>query len=75
MERLIKILEELKPGVDFSNVKNLMEEEILDSFDIVTLVTKIDNEFDVEITTVDLVPENFATPETIYRLIKKLEDE
>ena len=75
MENLLNILKELKPGVDFNGVENLIEEEILDSFDIVTLVAKINDEFDVEITPADLIPENFATPETIYKLIKKLEDE
>ena len=75
MERLINILKEIKPEVDFNNVGNLIEDEVLDSFDIVTLVSKIDDEFDVEITPKDLVPENFATPSTIYDLIKKLEDE
>ena len=75
MEELIKILEEIKPGVDFNQVNNLIEEEILDSFDIVTLVAKIDEKFDVEITPVDLIPENFATPNTIFELIKRLEEE
>ena len=46
MEDLIKILSEIKPGVDFEEEENLMEDEILDSFDIVSLVAKIDEEFD-----------------------------
>ena len=75
MEDLIKILGEIKPGVDFEEEENLMEDEILDSFDIVSLVAKIDEEFDVEITPKDLVPENFKSAKTIYDLITKLQDE
>lgn len=75
MEDLIKILSEIKPGVDFEKEENLMEDEILDSFDIVSLVAKIDEEFDVEITPKDLVPENFKSAKTIYDLISKLQDE
>lgn len=75
MEDLIRILSEIKPGVDFEEEENLMEDEILDSFDIVSLVAKIDEEFDVEITPKDLVPENFKSAKTIYDLITKLQDE
>lgn len=75
MEDLIKILSEIKPGVNFEEEENLMEDEILDSFDIVSLVAKIDEEFDVEITPKDLVPENFKSAKTIYDLITKLQDE
>lgn len=75
MEDLINILSEIKPGVDFEEEENLMEDEILDSFDIVSLVAKIDEEFDVEITPKDLVPENFKSAKTIYDLITKLQDE
>lgn len=75
MEELIKILQEIKPGVDFETEENLIEGEVLDSFDIVNLVSKIDSEFDVEITPADLVPENFKSAKTIYALIQKLDEE
>ncbi len=75
MEDIIKILNEVKPGVDFENEKNLIEEEILDSFDIVNLVSKLDEEFDIEITPADLVPENFSSAESIKKLVDRLQDE
>ena len=68
MEELIEILKDVKPGIDFENEKNLISEEILDSFDIVTLVTKLNDEFDIEITPSDLIPENFESAEEIYKL-------
>ncbi len=75
MESVIEILEQIKPGVDFNTEENLIEEEILDSFDIVTLVAKLNDEFDIEITPADLVPENFNSAEKIYKLVTRLEEE
>ncbi len=74
MEKLIEILENIKPGVDFKNEKHLIEDGILASFDIVSLVAAIDEEFDVEISITDIVPENFETVEAIYNLIQRLDD-
>lgn len=75
MEELLEILEEVKPGVDFENEKNLIEDHILDSMSIIVLVSKLCDEFDVEITPLQIVPENFKSAEAIYKMIKELEDE
>lgn len=75
MNELIQILEEIEPGVNFKEEKHLIEEEILDSFDIVTLVARLNEEYDIEITPADLVPENFESAECIMNLIKKLQEE
>ncbi len=75
MEEILNILQEIKPGVDFSVEENIIEDELLDSFDIVTLVAKLNDEFDIEITPSDLIPENFSSAKNIYNLVKKLEDE
>ena len=75
MEELIKILEDVKPGINFNEEENLIEDEILDSFDIVNLVSRLDDEFDIKITPADLVPENFKSAKTIFDLIQKLQDE
>ncbi len=75
MEELIEILKDIRPDIDFNVQENLIEEEILDSFDIVSLVAKIDEEFDVQITPADLMPENFKSAKTIYNLIERLRDE
>lgn len=75
MEDLFKVLEKIKPGVDFRNNNSLIDDEILDSFDIVTLVAAIDEEFDVQITAKDILPENFNSAEAMYKLIQRLEEE
>ena len=64
----------IKPDIDVTN-NNLIDEEILDSFDIVTIVSAVDEEFDIQITARDIVPENFNSVEAIYNLVKKLEEE
>ncbi len=75
MDKLIKILSEIKPGVDFTKEDNLIEKRILTSFDIIRLVMEINGEFDIEITPLHIIPENFKNAETIYALIQKIEDE
>ncbi len=75
MEEVIKILAFIKPGVNFESEDNLIEDEILDSFDIVNLVARLNDEFDIEITPADLLPENFKSAETIYELAKKLQED
>lgn len=75
MEEVIKILEFVKPGVDFQREDNLIEDEVLDSFDIVNLVARLNNEFDIEITPAQLIPENFKSANTIYQLVEKLQED
>ena len=74
MEKLIKILKELHPGVDFENEEDLVDNGILDSLDIVTLVTEIDSEFDVRIPPEEIVPENFNSARVLFELIEKLDE-
>ncbi len=75
MEQVVKILEEIKSGVDYLNETDLIENKILDSLKIVQLVGELNDEFDIEITPIDIVPENFKSAETIYAMVKRLEEE
>lgn len=75
MEALLKILEDLHPDVDFTKEDKLIDNMILDSFDIVTLISEISEEFDVTITAENIIPENFNSARALYKLIQKLEDE
>ena len=75
MTELLEILENLHPEVDFDTCTTLIDDKILDSFDIVTLVAEIDAEFDVAIPAEELVPENFNSASALYALIEKLLDE
>jgi acyl carrier protein len=75
MEELMEILEELRPDVDFENETGLIANGILDSFDIVSLVTALNDSFDIEIKPNDLVPENFNSAEAILALVEKQQEE
>ncbi|MBQ7868506.1 MAG: acyl carrier protein [Clostridia bacterium] len=75
MEELMKILEELRPDVDFENETGLIANGILDSFDIVSLVNELSDAFDVEIKPSDLIPDNFNSASAILALVERLQDE
>ncbi len=75
MEELLKVLEEIRPDVDFQNEKKLIDDGILDSFDIIATVNGLNRAFDVDIDIDDLEPENFNTVEAMWDLIQKLQDE
>ena len=72
MIKLKKILSELHPEVDFEAPHHLIEERILDSIDVVTLVGDIDEIYGVRVPVEELTPENFASVKTIYKLIERL---
>ena len=72
METLLNILSELHPEVDFETEAGLIDNKILDSFDIVTIVAEIDSEFDVSIPAEELVPENFNSAQALYALVERL---
>jgi len=73
MEELLKILEELKPDVDFKNETGLIDNAILDSFDIVQLITTLKETFEIDITPADIVPENFNSAESMWAMVKRLQ--
>ena len=75
MESLIEILKNLKPDVDFDENTELIKNKIFDSLGMISLVAELSDEFDVEITAEEIVPENFETVKSIYNMINRLEDE
>lgn len=75
VEELLDILKGLKPGVDFENEKNLIDDRILDSLDVMNLTVELNDEFDIEITPLDILPENFQSVEAMHALITRLQDE
>jgi len=75
MEALLKILKSMHPEVDFTAEDDLIGNGVLDSLDIVTLITEINAEFDISIPAEEIMPENFNSAEAIYALISRLEEE
>lgn len=75
MEELLEILKTVNPAADFENADDLIENHILDSLKIVQLVGELNDAFDITITPIDLVPENFKNAAAIYAMVKRLEEE
>lgn len=72
MDILIKIMSEIRPDVDFKTETRLIDGEILDSFDIISIVSEVNEQFDIEINVDDLLPENFNSAAALYELIQRL---
>lgn len=75
MDKLLEILNDLRPNVDFETEEHLIDNMILDSLAIVSLISEINEVFDVTITAVDIVPANFNSAKALYALIERLEEE
>lgn len=73
MDKLMRILSELSSDIDFETEDALIDGGMLDSFDIVTLVSEIDDAFGIEIPAEALIPENFNSAKAIFALIQQLQ--
>lgn len=71
METIYKILEELRPEFDFRESKDFIEDGYLDSFDVISLVSELEDKFDVLIDALDILPENFSSVQAISDIVKK----
>ena len=74
MEELLRIMSEIRPDVDFVTATKLIDDDILDSFDIISMVSEINDSFGIEINVNDLLPENFNSAEALFALIQKLQN-
>ena len=74
MEELIKLLNELHEEVDFEAEEALVDDGIIDSLDIVTLVTEINDRFDVSIPPEEIIPDNFNSAKALWELICSLDE-
>ena len=70
-EQILEILKEIRPEFEFAGVENFFDEGMLDSFDLMTLVSTLESRFGVKIDGTDIVPENFANVDVISTLIER----
>lgn len=75
MDKLLEILKSVRDDVDFENEDKLIDNEILDSFDIVSIVGELCDAYDITITVDDMEPENFNSAQAILALVERLIDE
>ena len=74
MDTLLEILQELHPDIDFDKHQTLIDDGVIDSFDIVTLVAEINDKLDVTIGAEELIPENFNSYSALKSLVDRLID-
>ena len=75
MEKLLELLKELRSDIDFENEEKLIDDGLLDSFDIISLIVEINSAFDVEISADDICPENFNSIKNLYALIESYKNQ
>ena len=74
MEQLLEILKDIQPDVDYENCITLIDDELLDSFAILSIVSELEDAFDVEITPVDIIPENFNSAQALWEMVLRLQE-
>ena len=74
MDELLELLEDIKPTVDFRTCTGLIDDGYLDSFDILSIVSELNDAFGIEISAVDIVPENFNSAKALWNMVERLKD-
>ena len=74
MERLIEILEDIKPEIDYKECQDLIDAHHLDSLSIISLIAELEDEFDITIPAIEIVPENFNSAEAMWDMIQRLSE-
>ena len=74
MEHLIEILESVQPDADYENCTTLIDDEILSSMDVMSIVAELEDEYDIRILPVEIVPANFNSAEAIRKMVQRLQN-
>ncbi|MBQ8857822.1 MAG: acyl carrier protein [Lachnospiraceae bacterium] len=74
MEQLLDILKEMNDTIDYESEKALIDGEIIDSLDLMELISEMEEAFDITIEMEDIIPENFNSAEAMWELITRLQD-
>ncbi len=75
MEELLELLEDIKEDVDFENCDTLIDDHILDSFDILQIISTLNDHYDISIPASEIVPENFNSAKSLLSMVERLQDE
>ena len=74
-EQIIEILEDIQPEADYETCQTLIDDHILTSLDVLSLVAELEDEFDVTIPTVEIIPSNFNSVDAIAEMVERLQEE
>lgn len=75
MEQLLEILNEINPGIDYETETGLIDDGLLDSFSVLSLIPELEDAFSINITPMDMVPANFNSAKALWRMINRLKEE
>lgn len=75
MEKLLDILNQIRSDIDYESEKTLVDDGVLDSFDIVSIVSELSMEYDIDISIDDMTAENFNSAEAMFEMISRIQDE
>lgn len=74
METLMQILKEIDGSVNYEKEQALISDRILDSFGVITLVSELEEAFDIQIEAAQMVPENFNSAQAMWNMIQRLQE-
>ena len=74
-EQIIEILQDIHPEADYETCQTLIDDHILTSLDVLSLVAELEDEFDVTIPTVEIIPSNFNSVDAIAAMVDRLQEE
>lgn len=74
METLLEILNDIDDTVDWENETALIDDRILDSFGVISLISELEDQFEVEIDASKIVPENFNSADAMWKMIQRLQE-
>ncbi len=75
LEELIEILQDVKEDVDYETCTTLIDDHVLDSFDILSIISALNDEYDISIPAAEIVPENFNSAQSLLAMVERLIDE
>lgn len=75
MNEVIEILKEIDDSIDYENEKALIDDQLLDSFGVITLVSELEEAFDISIEASEMMPENFNSAEAIWKMVQRLQED
>ena len=75
MEKLIEILEDIQPDIDYAACENLIDGHYLDSLSIISLIAELEDAYDITIPAVEIIPDNFNSAKRIMAIIERLKEE
>lgn len=74
MKKLMEILMELDDSIDWENETSLIDERILDSFGVISLISELEEQFDIEIEASEIIPQNLNSADAMWKMIQRLQE-